>query len=172
MELAYVLTKNGAQQQLFYTRPDSAVSQVNNGARATTISERRWAMVDHAGVATSGLCHPLTIDGEDIGSFDLMRSCGMDTESFDVSYIERLRGGDHVAVPGRLSTITLRFGAKRASLNMMSSERRKNLGELVTYVVGPVQNRRPSGGAVITSAPNLAYAWTQSGRPPPQRHRR
>ncbi len=111
---------------------------VSDGARAATISERRWAIVDRAGVATLARHHPLTVEGEDIGSFDLMLSCGADSESLDVSYIEHRRGGDNVALPGKLSTVTLRLGAKQASLNVASSERHKNPNELVTYAVGPV----------------------------------
>lgn len=120
-----------------------AVSQpaprVTDGARATAISERRWAMVDRAGVATLARRHPLTVEGETIGSFDLMVSCGgAGGESFDVSYVERRHGGDRIALPGKLSAVMLRLGAKQASLKLASSERRSEPDELVTYAAGTV----------------------------------
>ena len=113
------------------------VPHVTDGVRATAISERRWAMVDRAGVETLARRHPLTIEGEDIGNFDLMVSCGIAGESFDVSYVERRRSGDHSALPGKLSSVTLRMGAKEARLKVASSDRREP-DELVTYAAGPV----------------------------------
>ena len=112
--------------------------RVTDGARASAISERRWAMVDRAGVATLARSHPLTVEGDTIGSFDLMVSCGAGGESFEVSYIERRHGGDHRALPDKLSAVTLRLGANQASLKMASSERRSKPDELVSYAAGTV----------------------------------
>jgi hypothetical protein len=112
--------------------------RVTDGARATAISERRWAMIDRAGVATLARRHPLTVEGEDLGSFDLMVSCGLGGESFDVSYAERRHGGDLAALPGKLSAVTLRLGAKQASLKVASSERRSESDELVSYAAATV----------------------------------
>lgn len=95
-------------------------------------------MIDRAGVATLARRHPLTVEGETIGSFDLMVSCGAGGESFDVSYAERRHGGDHAALPDKLSAVTLRLGAKQASLNLASSERRGAPDELVSYAAGTV----------------------------------
>lgn len=124
------------------------VPHVTDGTRATAISERRWAVVDHAGVETLARRHPLTIEGEDIGSFDLMVSCAVAGESFDVSYIERRHAGDHSVLPHKLSAVTLRLGAKKALLKVASSERREP-GELVTYAAGPVPAALIDGFATI-----------------------
>ena len=113
------------------------VPRVTDGARASAISERRWAMVDRAGVETLARRHPLTVEGETIGSFDLMVSCG-GADSFDVSYAERRHGGDHAALPDKLSAVTLRLGAKQTSLKLVSSERRGAPDELVSYAAGAV----------------------------------
>ena len=94
-------------------------------------------MIDRAGVATLARRHPLTVEGETIGSFDLMVSCG-GADSFDVSYVERRHGGDHAALPDKLSAVTLRLGAKQASLKLVSSERRGAPDELVSYAAGAV----------------------------------
>ena len=66
------------------TSPPAAASQparrVTDGLRATEIGGRRWAVVDRAGVAALARRHPLTVEGEDIGSFDLLVACGAGTD--------------------------------------------------------------------------------------------
>src|SRR5690242_19569323 len=47
-------------------------SRMTNGVHATPISEQRWGLVDRSGMATLARRHPLTVEGEEIGSFDLV----------------------------------------------------------------------------------------------------
>ncbi len=110
----------------------------NNSLRATPISERRWAMVDRAGATTLVRHHPLTIEGEDIGSFDLVVACGAGSASYDMSYVERRHTGDHTPLPAALGVVTMRFGGTAAELKVASSERRSGSDELVTYAGGTV----------------------------------
>jgi len=49
---------------------------MTNGVRASPISEQRWAMVDRAGIGSLARRHPLTVEGEDIGDFDLVVAYG------------------------------------------------------------------------------------------------
>jgi hypothetical protein len=122
--------------------PPAAASQpaprATNGLRASPISEQRWAMVDRAGIASLARRHPLTVEGEDIGNFDLVVACGAGIESFDVSYVERRHGGDHTPLPEKLGAVTIRVAATSAALKVASSERRRERGELVTYATGTV----------------------------------
>ena len=76
----------------------AVVPHVTNGARATAISEQRWAVVDRAGAAVLARRHPLTSSGELIGSFDLMVACG-GGDNYDVSYVEHRRGGSTTPLP-------------------------------------------------------------------------
>ena len=55
-------------------------------------------MIDRAGVAALARRHPLTVEGEDIGSFDLMVACGAGNDSYDVSYVERRHDGGRIVV--------------------------------------------------------------------------
>ncbi len=112
--------------------------RMTNGVRATSISEQRWAMIDNKGAAALARRHPLTIAGEGIGSFDLVVACGASPDSYDVSYIERRHGGRHAPLPDQLGTITISAGAAVATLKIVSSQRRSDPDELVTYASAEV----------------------------------
>ncbi|MGC2827554.1 MAG: hypothetical protein WA322_25555 [Pseudolabrys sp.] len=112
--------------------------RMTNGSRATAISEQRWALVDRAGVATLARRHPLTVEGEEIGSFDLMVACVAGGDNYDVNYIERRHSAEQKPLPDALSTISLRVGSKSAQLKVVSSERHTGPDELVTYAAGRV----------------------------------
>jgi hypothetical protein len=115
-----------------------SVPRTTSGLRASPISERHWAMVDRAGVTALARHHPLTVEGEDIGSFDLAVACGAGSASYDVSYIERRHGSGHTALPAELGVVTMQVGNTVARLNVASSERRQGPDELVTYAAGTV----------------------------------
>ena len=119
------------------TAVNRPVPRLTDGAGATEISERRWAVIDRAGVATLARRQPLTVEGEDIGNFDLMLACGAG-DSYDVSYVERRHDGDHVQVPAKLAAVTMTVGRMSAALTVVSSERRAQPDELVTYAAGTV----------------------------------
>ena len=123
---------------------------MTNGLRATAISEQRWALVDRSGVATLARRHPLTVEGEEIGSFDLVVACVAGGDGYDVSYIERRHGVEQKPLPNALETISLRVGGNSASLKVVSSERRKLARRARDLRVGARAGRRLIGafGAV------------------------
>ncbi len=95
-------------------------------------------MIDHAGVAALARRQPLTVEGDDIGSFDLVLACGAGGDSYDVSYVERRHNGGRIQMPAALGAVTLTVGLQSASLKVVSSQRRAQPDELVTYATGPV----------------------------------
>lgn len=119
--------------------PPPAVSlpspRVTNGSRANPISDRRWSIVDRAGTAALARRHPLTVEGEDIGSFDLVLGCGQGA-SYDVSYVETRRSGEQIPVPATLGKVTMRIGSEALALKVGSSERRNGPDQLVTFASG------------------------------------
>ena len=114
------------------------VSRVTNGSRASAISEQRWALVDRSGTATLARRHPLTAEGEEIGSFDLVVACVAGGDGYEVSYVERRHSVEQYPLPSSLDTISLRVGNNSAALKVVSSERRSGPDELVTYASGRV----------------------------------
>jgi len=107
------------------------------GVSVTKISERRWAMIDHAGSVALARSQPLTFEGDSIGHFDLMVSCGAGNDSYDVSYSER-RHGERKALREALRTVTVHVGSGAAPLKVVSSRRRGTADELMTYATGTV----------------------------------
>lgn len=114
------------------------VLPASGGLRATPIGERRWEMVDNAGLASLARRHPLTAEGDDIGDFDLAVACGAGGDSFDLSYVERRRAGEHWPLPGKLVSVNLRVGSAKTALRVASSERHGDSGELVSHAAGTV----------------------------------
>jgi hypothetical protein len=112
--------------------------KMTSGVAATPVSEQRWAMIDHEGSAVLARRHPLTVEGESIGSFDLMVSCGADGGNYDVSYVERRHSGYDKPLPRRLSAIAMTAGGGVARLKVVSSERHTRLDELVTHAAGTI----------------------------------
>ena len=122
------------------TRPPSTshpVQTVTDGTRVTRINERRWAMIKRDGAATLARRHPLTVEGDTIGSFDLALSCG-DGTSYDLSYVEHRIAGAATPLPEKLAAVHLRVGRTDVALNVASSSRGHHADELVTYATGPV----------------------------------
>lgn len=113
---------------------------LTEGAAATPISERGWALLNRDGGAVLARRHPLTVEGDRIGSFDLMLSCGPDGK-FDISYAERRTGGSgSIAIAKQLDDVRLRVGRAAASLKVVSSERKDQFSELRSLAIGVVPN--------------------------------
>jgi hypothetical protein len=114
------------------------VLPATHGVRAAPISERRWTMVEQAGATTLARRHPLTVDGDTIGSFDLVLACGADPDSFDLSYIEHRHGTGGTPLVARLTGVRLSAGPSQAELKIASSARRARPDELVSFATGVV----------------------------------
>lgn len=110
---------------------------ITEGVAATPISERGWALLERGDGAALARRHPLTVEGDRIGSFDLMLSCGADGK-FDISYVERRTGSYSVTVPQHLENVRVRVGRAAASLKVVSSERKDELSELRSLAIGVV----------------------------------
>ena len=106
--------------------------------QSAPISEQRWSLVDRAGLATLARRHPLTVEGEEIGSFDLVVACSPGADSYDVSYLERRHRGEQTPLPAALDSISLRVGSNSAALKVVSTERRSAPDELLTHATARV----------------------------------
>jgi hypothetical protein len=97
----------------------SAPALTNGSQRAPESAAHGWVMVDQAGLPTLVRSHPLTVEGEDIGSFDLTLACGATPGSLDVGYSEhRTASGISAAT---LKTVALALGSQDEPLQVVSS---------------------------------------------------
>jgi hypothetical protein len=112
------------------------VKLMNAPAPFSEISERTWGVVDQSGAAALARRHPLTAQGDEIGSFDLHLTCGAEG-GYNAVYIEHRHAGDDFALPRAVRSVTLRAAGLEAKLNVMASNRREE-DDLVTYATGTV----------------------------------
>jgi hypothetical protein len=115
----------------------SASAPVTDGVRSSAISDRRWQVVDQSGSSVLARRHPLTIEGEEIGSFDLMVACS-GNDGYLVSYVEKRFGSGDDKAAGVVDAVTLRAGGVEATLKVASSQRRADTGEVDTFASGSI----------------------------------
>ncbi len=113
----------------------AGVGLSTGGVRGAAITDRGWSPIEKAGRPALARRHPLTQEGEDIGSFDLIFACGADTDSFVLSYAETRRG-DARHVPERLNKVEISLGGRSAALTITASAVRTF--ELDTFAGGVV----------------------------------
>lgn len=107
------------------SEPDS-VSVVTTSAlpassRPLFITDRGWTFVNDAGQPTLARRHPLTVEGDEVGSFQIALSCSEKSESYQVTYTERRSMRSSVGTDS-LKEIDVLLGGRIVPLNMVSSE--------------------------------------------------
>jgi hypothetical protein len=80
--------------------------------------ERGWVVNTKPGQASLRRRHPLTVEGDEIGSFDIILACA-DNENYDVSYVERRRITDR---PEPLKQVEISLGRRSVPLKIITSE--------------------------------------------------
>lgn len=108
-----------------------------SGGRADGgLDEHGWSIVDRGGASMLGRRHPLTIEGDEIGSFDLVLACAAN-DGYLVTYSEERRAeiGD-TASP--LTNVTIRIGGQTTPLKIVSSAIKDKSGLLVSVAAGVV----------------------------------
>jgi hypothetical protein len=78
-------------------------------------SERGWIMNGKAGQASLRRRHPLTVEGDQIGSFDITLTCA-GKDNYDVTYAERRRTGEP------LKNVEISIGRRSVPLKIITSE--------------------------------------------------
>jgi hypothetical protein len=91
-----------------------------NGARAA-VNGRGWMMLADAGQPMLGRSHPLTIEGEEIGAFELNFGCGEAGRDYSLIYAEQRRGAERGRMPAALTEIGISLRGKSLPLKIASS---------------------------------------------------
>ena len=105
------------------TLPDDETLQVPANGRG-------WIATARAGQPVLARTHPLTLEGERIGSFALFISCGAAPDTFTLTYRELRSGPADRGLPRSISQVALVLDDHLQQLKIASSERRIRGGEL------------------------------------------
>jgi hypothetical protein len=117
--------------------PSATSVALSNGARLA-VNNRAWAMLPNVsdGRPALGRSHPLTVEGSDLGVFDLSFACGDQAREFVVSYSEQRRASDSGKTPSAIGDVELSIMGRTVPLKVTSSQTRERSGELVSVATG------------------------------------
>jgi hypothetical protein len=112
----------------------TAVVPVSDGARSE-INPRGWVIAQRAGGAALVRRHPLTVEGDKIGAFEVALACGPTAGTYAVTYAEtRLSPDDHDAAA--VKRVDLWIEGKTEPLDVVSSRLHATPRQLETVANG------------------------------------
>ncbi len=115
----------------------SSAPSLANGSRAVA-AERSWVTIENAGRLVLSRKHPLTVEGDDIGWFELAFGCGEPGKDYTVTYVEQRRGSDAGRAPESLTEVELALSGKTLTLPIVSSRPGDKPSELASLASGRV----------------------------------
>jgi hypothetical protein len=100
------------------------------------INGRSWVMVSGAERPILARKHPLTLEGEDFGTFELRFACGDTSKDYSVTYIEYRHSRDGKRAPKALTEVELALAGKSVPLKVTSSRPTANPHEIESVAGG------------------------------------
>jgi hypothetical protein len=103
-----------------------------------TVNNRAWAVLANAsdGRLALGRTHPLTVEGTELGMFDLSFACGEQGRDFVVTYSEQRRSAEPGRAPAALSEVEITILGRSMPLKVVSSRAPEKSAELSTVATG------------------------------------
>jgi len=112
----------------------AAGSALASGARAP-VNAHGWAMLSVDGRPVLGRSHPLTVEGDEVGAFDLSFACGEPGRDYIVTYSER-RGGQNGKRPASLGEVEISLAGNLVPLKVVASRLRDSSTDLDSIASG------------------------------------
>jgi hypothetical protein len=127
-------------------------------------NERGWMLETRSGRAVLSRSHPLTVEGELIGNFDLAFTCADLPGTYNLTYKEVRYGLADRDLPRSIAQVELIMENQVQELKIGASERRLQRGELesVATTVVPVRMIRAFAGEGLAS---IILATESAGNP-------
>jgi hypothetical protein len=91
-----------------------------SGARAT-INGRNWTILANAGRPAIARSHPLTVEGEEFGTFELSFACGEAAGDIAVGYVEQRSGADRGRALKAVTAVEISIAGRSVALKVLSS---------------------------------------------------
>jgi hypothetical protein len=103
------------------------------------IAGRGWVSLTRGGQPALGRTHPLTLEGERLGSFDLIIACGAAPDTFSLTYREIRSGSAERGLPRAVTRIAVMIADHVQPLKIGASGKKARRGEIesVASVVLP-----------------------------------
>jgi hypothetical protein len=139
LRLMKIVTAGEPTTEVISSSPSATTSAgLSNGARAG-VNGRAWAVLANAGDGRMALgrSHPLTVEGADIGVFDLSFSCGEQGRDFVLTYSER-RTSEPGKQPAALRDVEITMLGRSVPLKVASSRTPDKPGELTSVATGRI----------------------------------
>jgi hypothetical protein len=105
------------------------------------VNGRGWVTALRAGQPVLTRSHPLTVEGERIGSFSLLVSCGVAPDTYTLTYRETRSGSADRGLPRSITQVALVVDERLQPLKITSSERKMHGGELESVAATAVPAR-------------------------------
>jgi hypothetical protein len=145
--------------------PAKPVPTLASGAR-TVVNERTWLVLDKQDSPMLARRHPLTLEGDDIGVFELVLGCGETTKDYTVTYIEQRRATSDGRTPEVLTDVEMWVAGKPVTLKVVSSRSNSKPHEIDSVATGTVSadliktfaDTRARSLTVETSSEDMATA--------------
>jgi hypothetical protein len=103
----------------------SSAASLSTGTAAprkiSLASERGWSAIKASGQMVLARTHPLTIEGEDLGTLDVQFACGATPGEFRMLYRESRRAAEGEDSPAALKSVDIRIGQKLVPLSVENS---------------------------------------------------
>jgi hypothetical protein len=99
--------------------------------------ERGWVAAERAGASTLARRHPLTVEGEELGTIEVAFACGASAGEYLVHYTETRRGTEGAAAQP-LKSIELRLANKIVPLTLRTPAPSQSPGEVLSQASGTV----------------------------------
>ncbi len=115
------------------TPPDDEPPLQSNG--------RGWVTAQRGGQPVLARSHPLTLEGERIGSFSLVVSCGAASDTFTLTYREQRSGPADRGLPRSITQVALVVDEHLQPLKITSSEKKMHGGELESVATTVLPSR-------------------------------
>ncbi len=119
------------------TGPATTSAALANGARVA-VNGQGWAMVAVEGRPALGRTHPLTVEGDDVGTFELNFACGEPGRDYLVTYVEHRRGDEAARLPAALSEVEISLAGRPVQLKVVASRQREGSLELHSIASGRI----------------------------------
>ncbi len=99
--------------------------------------ERGWTIADRAGNSVLTRRHPLTVEGEEIGTLEVSFACGNSANEVQLNYTETRRASEG-ETPRMLKSVEMRIGGKTVALSVVPPRGAASSGETVYSANGAV----------------------------------